>query len=54
MNTYLAKQLQAQMAVKQKSKEVNIKNINKDKPRLLKQHGHHTDNAKTQQHMNNC
>ena len=30
MNTYLAKQLPIQMAVEQKSKEVNIKNINKE------------------------
>ena len=47
MNTYLAKQLQSQMAVKQKSKEVIMKNIHKEAiPRLLKEHGQHTDNAK--------
>ena len=39
------------MAVEQKLKEVNMKNINKDDiPRLLKQHGPHTDMANTQQH----
>ena len=41
------------MAVKQTSKEVNMKNINKeDIPRLLKEHGPHTDMANTQHHRN--
>ena len=40
MNTYLAKQLPAHITTEQKTKEVNMKNINKEGiPRLLKQHG---------------
>ena len=42
------------MAIEQKSKEVNRKNINKwGIPRLLK-HGPHTEMINTQQHRNNC
>ena len=53
MNTYLAKQIHAEIAVQQKSKEVNLNNSNKeDKPRLLKQHGPCTDMASTQHHHN--
>ena len=41
------------MDVKQKSKEINMKNVNKeDIPRQWKQHDPHTDMANTQQHRN--
>ena len=50
MKKCLAKHLQTQMAVQQKSKEVNMKNTNKDGIlRLLKQHGPHIHMATTEQ-----
>ena len=54
MKTYLPK-LQAQMAVQQESREVNVKNTKKeDIPRLLEQHGPQIDRTNTQQHSNKC
>ena len=55
IKTYLAKQLHAQIAVQQKSKEINVKNSNKeDIPRIMKQHGLHTDIVSTQKKSNKC
>ena len=55
MNTYLAKHLQAQIAVEWKSKEASMKNINKeDIPRQQKEHGPRNVMANIQQHRNKC